>query len=107
MARESDLLPFLGALRVMTPPMQTPGPSNAEPRPFRGPQKRPILRPQIVGTLGGKVLSFWALATFPQSISDPTPLVSILGAGAAPWAAGSDAAENFKQGEEIAWLVEK
>ena len=33
-------------LRVMTPPMHTPGPSNGEPRPLRGPLKQPVLRAQ-------------------------------------------------------------
>ena len=40
------------ALRVMTPPMQTPGPSNGEARPLKGPQQQPIWRAQkTVGTL--------------------------------------------------------
>ena len=33
-------------LRVMTPPMQTPGPSNEEPRPLKGPQQQTMWRAQ-------------------------------------------------------------
>ena len=57
--------------RVMTPPMQTPGPSNGEPRPIpQGPSTTTHLGPKPVGTLraGAFLSSLRALAGSKQRL---------------------------------------